>query len=126
MSWKLAALWMVLFGAFAVGLAACGQNPPSPAAGPQAPAATATPAKESAGPAASEAQAGTNAAISDADRKLIEKQKVCPVSGEPLGSMGEAVKVVVKGRTVFLCCEGCKEALMADPDKYLKKLDEKK
>ena len=93
---------------------------------PASPRGDRNPGQESAGPAASEAQAGTNAAISDADRKLIEKQKVCPVSGEPLGSMGEAVKVVVKGRTVFLCCEGCKEALMADPDKYLKKLDEKK
>lgn len=63
------------------------------------------------------------AAKKPTDKELIERQKICPVSDQPLGSMGEPVKVVVKGRTVFLCCAGCKKKLMADPDKYLKKLD---
>jgi YHS domain-containing protein len=44
------------------------------------------------------------------------------VSGEPLGSMGKPYKVTVKGRTFFLCCEGCEAELQAHPDKYLKKL----
>jgi YHS domain-containing protein len=126
MSWKLGALWMALFGMFAFGLAACGQNAPRHDASPQTPAAAAAPAKDSSNPAGREAQAGPSSAISEADRKLIEKQKVCPVSGEPLGTMGAPVKVVVKGRTVFLCCDGCKEKLLADPDTYLKKLDQKK
>jgi len=63
------------------------------------------------------------AELSEADRALAEKQKVCPVSGEPLGSMGKPVKVEVKGRTVFLCCGGCEAELKKDPDKYLAKLD---
>jgi YHS domain-containing protein len=62
------------------------------------------------------------AELSDADRKLAEKQKVCPVTGKLLGSMGTPYKVTVKGRVVFLCCDGCEETLKADPDKYLKKL----
>jgi hypothetical protein len=62
------------------------------------------------------------AALSAEDRALIEKQKVCPVSGGALGSMGDPVKVVVKGQTVFLCCSGCEEAIKKDPDKYLAKL----
>jgi hypothetical protein len=62
-------------------------------------------------------------ALSAEDRELIAKQKVCPVSGQVLGSMGDPVKVVVKGRTVFLCCPGCKAAIEKDPDKYLAKLD---
>lgn len=57
------------------------------------------------------------------DRELIEKQKICPVSDAALGSMGAPVKVTVKDRIVFLCCEGCKAKLLADPDKYLAKLD---
>ncbi len=57
-----------------------------------------------------------------ADRKLAEKQKVCPVSGELLGSMGKPYKVTVKGRTFFLCCSGCEPELKKDPDKFLKKL----
>ena len=56
------------------------------------------------------------------DRALAEKQKVCPVTGELLGSMGAPYKVTVKGRTVFLCCAGCEEKLKKDPDKYLAKL----
>ncbi len=44
------------------------------------------------------------ATLSPADRELAEKQKVCPVSGEPLGSMGTPYKVTVKDREVFLCC----------------------
>ncbi len=56
------------------------------------------------------------------DRAAAEKQKVCPVSGQPLGSMGTPVKVTVKGQTLFLCCPGCKPAIEKDPDKYLAKL----
>jgi hypothetical protein len=58
--------------------------------------------------------------LSDAQR--IAQQKVCPVTGAALGSMGKPVKVVVKGQTVFLCCAGCKAAIKNDPDKYLAKL----
>jgi hypothetical protein len=126
MSWKLRVLWVVLCGVFAIGLAACGQNAARQDASPQKPAKEVMPAKENGSPAASKAPAGSASTLTDEDRKLIEKQKICPVSGEALGGMGDPVKVVVKGRTVFLCCDGCKEALLADPDKYLAKLDQKK
>ena len=56
------------------------------------------------------------------DQELIAKQKVCPVTDEELGSMGPPVKVVVEGRTVFLCCKGCESALRKEPKKYLAKL----
>jgi len=65
------------------------------------------------------------AKLSEADRAIADAQKVCPVSGEPLGSMGVPVKVTVKDRDVLLCCEGCRSAILDDPDKYLAKLDEK-
>ncbi len=57
------------------------------------------------------------------DRALAQKQKVCPVSDAPLGSMGVPFKVAVNGRTVFLCCGGCQEQLNKNVDKYLAKLD---
>ncbi len=60
--------------------------------------------------------------LSEADRALAIQQKVCPVSGEPLGSMGKPFKVTVKGQTFFLCCDGCQDDLKKDPDKYLAKL----
>lgn len=55
--------------------------------------------------------------------------KTCLVSDEPLGSMGEATPYVhrVAGkpdRVVFFCCEGCSDDFKANPDKFLKKVDE--
>jgi len=49
--------------------------------------------------------------------------KVCPVSGEPLGSMGDPIVVKQDGREVQLCCKGCTKKLAAEPAKYLAKLD---
>lgn len=66
------------------------------------------------------------AALSDADRAAVLAQKVCPVSDEELGGMGTPIKVTVEGRDIFLCCEGCKDELLANPDKYLAKLDANK
>jgi hypothetical protein len=68
-------------------------------------------------------QAEALAGLSAEDRALAEKQKICPVSGQPLGSMGVPVKVTVKDRDVLLCCEGCRGSIVEDPDTYLAKLD---
>jgi hypothetical protein len=61
--------------------------------------------------------------LSDEDRALADKQAKCPVTDQALGSMGEPIKMKVKGRIVFLCCEGCVPAIEKDPDKFLAKLD---
>lgn len=61
--------------------------------------------------------------LDEADRKLAEKQKLCPKTGELLGSMGKPYKITLKGRVVFLCCDGCEEEVKKDPEQYLKKLD---
>jgi Cu(I)/Ag(I) efflux system membrane fusion protein len=63
------------------------------------------------------------AELSPEDRAAAEKQGVCLVSGEKLGSMGTPYKTTVKGQTVFLCCDGCEEKLQKEPDKYLAKLN---
>lgn len=62
------------------------------------------------------------AELSADDRALAEKQKVCLVSDEALGSMGKPMKLDVQGQSVFICCEGCKDALTEAPGKYLAKL----
>ena len=41
------------------------------------------------------------------DRLLIQAQKVCPVTGKDLNSMGGPIKAEVEGATIFLCCKGC-------------------
>ena len=63
--------------------------------------------------------AASLARLSDEDRAIAEKQVNCPVSGQPLGSMGVPVKVTVKGRDVLLCCQGCQATIEEDPEKYL-------
>jgi hypothetical protein len=62
------------------------------------------------------------ASLSPEDRALAMKQKVCPISGDPLGLMGTPIKVDVEGHEVFICCPGCKEPLLEDADAYLVKL----
>ena len=62
------------------------------------------------------------AELSPADRKLAMAQKVCPVSGQPLGSMGTPIKMTVKGQEVFICCRACRKPLEKNPDKYLAKM----
>jgi YHS domain-containing protein len=113
MSWKLSTLAIALFGLVGSSLAAGGQNASWKDTGPQ-----------NDSPVVASGDASPLAAAKQSDKELIEKQKTCPVTDQPLGSMGKPVKVVVKGRTVFLCCAGCKKKLLANPDKYLKKLDE--
>ncbi len=53
--------------------------------------------------------------LSAADRTAALAQKTCPVSDEPLGSMGTPIKVTVEGRDVFLCCEGCRDSTRSQP-----------
>ena len=60
--------------------------------------------------------------LSVEDQKLVTAQKICPVTGADLNSMGGAVPVDLAGRRVFICCAGCESALRKDPDKHLKKL----
>ena len=62
------------------------------------------------------------AKLSAADRAAAEKQHMCPVSGEMLGTMGAPTKVTVKGHDVWVCCPDCRDAVENDPDKYLAKL----
>jgi Cu(I)/Ag(I) efflux system membrane fusion protein len=62
------------------------------------------------------------AKLSPEDRKLAEKQKVCPVTGETLGEMGPPTKIEVGGQPVFLCCSDCREKALADTGKTLSKV----
>ena len=69
-------------------------------------------------------QVAALAKLPDQDRTLAEQQQVCPVTDMPLGSMGAPIKVMVEDRPVFICCEGCRMRLLAEPAKYLAKLKE--
>lgn len=47
-------------------------------------------------------------------------QEFCPVTGARLGSMGDPVPVTVGGKVVYVCCAGCVNKLLGDPERYLR------
>ncbi|MCA9079491.1 MAG: hypothetical protein KDA58_02985 [Planctomycetaceae bacterium] len=65
-------------------------------------------------------------ALSAEDQALADAQKICPVAGSDLGSMGTPYKVMIGDRPVFLCCSHCEGELKKNPEKYLAILDEAK
>ncbi len=86
-------------------------------------------APEAVPPAAAGEEAEVRAALAKLgaqDRQLAEAQRLCPLTGKPLGSMGTPVKVMLKGHAVFLCCEGCEDQAKGDADQTLAKVKELK
>ncbi len=63
------------------------------------------------------------AVLSDAEQQLIATQKLCPVTEEPLGSMGQPVFITVDGRKVALCCKGCERRFVAEKKTFFEILD---
>lgn len=61
--------------------------------------------------------------LSADDRKLAEVQRFCPIlPANRLGSMGPPLKLMIEGQPVFLCCPGCKDKALADPQGTLAKV----
>src|SRR5207249_7115494 len=84
-----------------------------------------TPGADSRGSKNAKAKAAL-AKLNPEDRALAEAQGFCPETGEPLGSMGVPVKIMLKGQPVFLCCKGCEDNAREHPDQTLVKVQELK
>jgi Cu(I)/Ag(I) efflux system membrane fusion protein len=119
----------------ALGLAGCNSTTPDTSPKPAAGQATSSQddhADHSNGAHADHAADGDHSAmetmktglakLSPEDATSAERQHVCPVSGEMLGTMGAPQKVEVNGQEVWICCGGCKDKLLANPAEYLAKL----
>ena len=67
------------------------------------------------------------ASLSGADAPSVEAKAYpfdsCIISGEPLGSMGDALVQIHEGREVKFCCKGCIKSFSKDPAKYLAIID---
>ena len=63
----------------------------------------------------------TLVAFDQSDQAGIARQRVCPVTGAALGSMGGPIKVLVGGQPLYLCCKGCLGKVQSDPEAYLRK-----
>lgn len=106
--------------------------PPPPSAYAAEPSGAGASGPQAGAGAAAAPGASPNAALASAAASVRQNpesasvgqyggQKSCPVTGEPLGSMGPPIPVAVgaSGRTVYVCCESCVAAVQADPDKYV-------
>lgn len=58
---------------------------------------------------------------SDASVKKGKAQTICPVER---GEIRKNLYVDVKGKRIYVCCKGCPEVIKADPDKYIKILED--
>lgn len=87
------------------------------------------PAPAPAAPAASTAAedskiAAAIAKLPEEERGLATAQKFCAIENNSrLGSMGMPYKVMVEGQPVFLCCAGCEEEALKDPQATLAKVE---
>jgi Cu(I)/Ag(I) efflux system membrane fusion protein len=88
---------------------------------PSQPSPTVTPATSADAKPKSSKQT-SKVRLSKADTALVNKQRICPVTGLPLDSMGGPMPIVVQGRRVFICCEGCESSFQKEPEKFLAKL----
>lgn len=50
--------------------------------------------------------------------------KICPVSGEKVGEMGEIIKYEYNGKIYNLCCSMCAKDFKKNPEKYSKIAEE--
>ena len=62
---------------------------------------------------------------SKATEVLDVGNKICPVSGEKIGTMGEGVAYEYEGKVYHFCCPMCIKDFKKDPQKYIKILEEK-
>lgn len=106
---------LAMISILALSTVGCGGNPP-PAANPPA---GATSEKGESDMAKMKAEL---AKLSPEDAASAEKQHICPITDKMLGTMGAPEKVDVDGKTVWICCAGCKEELLSNKDTYLAKL----
>lgn len=51
--------------------------------------------------------------------------EICVVSDARLGSMGDPIRRAYKGRELLFCCESCLDDFEADPEKYIRLLEER-
>lgn len=66
-----------------------------------------------------------NLAAQTADEKKSEYPlKICVVSGETLGEMGEPYIYKYKDREIRFCCKDCVSDFNENPTVYLKQLDD--
>lgn len=58
----------------------------------------------------------------DVDNAGQVNNTICPVSGKPIGSMGEGVSHTYNGKVYKFCCAGCINSFKENPEEYINKI----
>ena len=67
------------------------------------------------------------AKLPEADRSTAAAQRYCPLMDTVrLGTMGTPIKVMIDGKSVFLCCSGCKDDAVKSGKETLAKVEKLK
>jgi YHS domain-containing protein len=66
--------------------------------------------------------AGEQPSSPPAEEKAIRPQTKCPVMG---GTIDKSLYVDAKGKRIYLCCAACEEAVRTEPEKYIKKIEQR-
>jgi hypothetical protein len=59
------------------------------------------------------------AKATESDAEAVAAQGTCPISSQDLNAMGGPIKISRAGKSVFICCPACIDAVKADAAKYL-------
>ena len=59
-----------------------------------------------------------------ASQNAPKPQSRCPVMGGEIGPKDKALHVDVKGKRIYICCAACESAILAEPDKYIQKIEQ--
>lgn len=71
-------------------------------------------------------QSATVAEMNVSESTAVDSgNKICPVSGKPVGSMGAGVTAAHNGKIYHLCCSGCLDKFRTDAETYLKNMNDK-
>jgi hypothetical protein len=92
-----------------------GQPPGEPAPKPKVAAATPTPD-----------DLKNVEQLPEEERQLAIAQRICPITNQPLGSMGVPIKITLRGQPVILCCKGCIGKAKRNPEETLHRVAELK
>ena len=70
------------------------------------------------------AEEATEAVADQAMEMVVVANKICPISGEKIGEMGEGKVVEYNGKQYKLCCAACEKDFLKDPDAAVKKIED--
>lgn len=66
----------------------------------------------------------TEEAVVETAGPIVVGNKICPVSGDKVGEMGEIIQQEYNGKIYNFCCSMCLKDFQKDPDKYVAMVEE--